>query len=70
MLTFIYVWCIIILVRNKKTKHQARMKEKTKMRRTTTLEKEYGVKIVKDWKMVQNSSIKCIQLMDAYGKMD
>lgn len=40
------------------------------MRRTTTLEKEYGVKIVKDWKMVQNSSIKCIQLMDAYGKMD
>lgn len=39
------------------------------MRRTTTLEKEYGVKIVKG-KMVQNSSIKCIQLMDAYGKMD
>lgn len=50
MLTFIYVWCIIILVRNKKAKHKTRMKEKTKMRRTTTLEKEYGVKIVKDWK--------------------
>lgn len=34
MLTFILVWCIIILVRNKKTKHKTRMKEKTKMRRT------------------------------------
>nr|DAY18735.1 MAG TPA: hypothetical protein [Caudoviricetes sp.] len=30
MLTFIYVWCIIILVRNKKTKYQTRMKEKNK----------------------------------------
>nr|DAX38840.1 MAG TPA: hypothetical protein [Caudoviricetes sp.] len=30
MLTFILDWCIIILVRNKKTKHKTRMKEKTK----------------------------------------
>ena len=35
MLTFIYVWCIIILVRNKKTKHQTRMKENKEMMNLT-----------------------------------
>lgn len=43
MLTFICVWCIIILVRNKKTKHQTRMKEKTKMKNIFTSAKSLKV---------------------------